>query len=435
MPGTPLIPKIPPIRTDIQEPQQSSAINRPPAQGASNGANTASNGSAPQHRTSKEWYYYWSKVGEQVVQNTQTLGNLVTYGPHAGRPDPSTMPDGALAVESDRGVIYQNEIIQGVPTWRYVTGTMWGTLSPDQRPADLGVNDAGFDFRTTDEPAREFIWSQAYWVEATPARYGTHAARLAVDVTRVIEQMLWVETDRTVLYQLMQVSGPTPVWQYIAGTMWGTLSPDQRPTDLGVHDAGFVFRGTDQARSFVWSQAAWVETTGITGPLTNVNVVTRVTGPGQIGEGGITDASAADSGRIQINAGGQVGIGGVPVSTAGLAVHGPSGGVSVRATDDVNSTLTISHPSGALAAISVPGGTLELLASSAGGTSARLTDNVNSTLTISHPSAAVAQIQVPSGVLALAGSVSMPNLPNGNPGAGTKQLWYNPATGQVMFAA
>ena len=44
---------------------------------------------------------------------------------------------------------------------------MWGTLSPDQRPTDLGTHDAGFDFRTTDAPPREFIWSQTAWVETT----------------------------------------------------------------------------------------------------------------------------------------------------------------------------------------------------------------------------------------------------------------------------
>ena len=93
-----------------------------------------------------------------------------------------------------------------------------------------GFNDGGFDFRTTDDPAREFIWSQAEWIEATPVRYGTHAARLAVVVADVIDQ-------------LRRQNGTT--WQYIAGTMWGTMSPDQRPTDLGTHDAGFDFRSTD----------------------------------------------------------------------------------------------------------------------------------------------------------------------------------------------
>jgi hypothetical protein len=43
--------------------------------------------------------------------------------------------------------------------------------------------------------------------------------------------------------------------------MWGTLSPDQRPTDLGANDAGFVYRGTDVQRTYVWSGTVWIETT------------------------------------------------------------------------------------------------------------------------------------------------------------------------------
>ena len=80
--------------------------------------------------------------------------------------------------------------------------------------------------------------------------------------------------------------------------MWGTLSPDHRPTDLGVHDAGFDYRGTDQQREFIWSQTAWVENTSISGAvnLTHPNVVTKVgVAAGSIVEGGITDESAANS--------------------------------------------------------------------------------------------------------------------------------------------
>ena len=144
---------------------------------------------------------------------------------------------------------------------------------------------------------------------------------MAVVVADVIDQLLWVETDRGAIYQLQ--NGTT--WQYLAGTMWGTLSPDQRPTDLGTHDAGFDFRGTDQQREFIWSQTAWVETTSISGAvnLTHPNVVTKVGAAGQIVEGGITDASAGNSGHVQIATTGYVGFGtGTAVPSAPVTVWG-----------------------------------------------------------------------------------------------------------------
>jgi len=201
-------------------------------------------------KTEKSWYLYWQKTGERVNLNSKKLAGLVTYGPHADRPPADSMPDGAIYVESDRTVIYQN--INGA--WHYLAGTMWGTITPDLRPTDLGVNDGGFDYRGTDDN-REFIWSQTQWIEVSAVRYGIHSARPApVDVA---DGSMYVESDRGgVIYQ--EQAG---VWKYLAGTMYGTLSPDQRPTDLGVNDGGFEFRGTDQQRQFIWSQTAWVEVT------------------------------------------------------------------------------------------------------------------------------------------------------------------------------
>ena len=242
-----------------------------------------------------------TRSGQLLLQQLQAPGT--TYGAHADRPDPGSVADGTVYIEFDRGSVYQNQ--DGV--WQYITGTMWATLSPDLRPTDLGTHDGGFDFRTTDDPAREFIWSQTEWIEATPVRFGTHAQRLAVVVADVIDQMIWVETDRSnVIYQLQ--SG---VWWFLAGTMWGTLSPDHRPSDLGVHDAGFDYRGTDQQREFIWSQTAWVETTSISGAanLTHADVVTKVGASGQIVEGSITDQGAANSRFLRITPGGLVSVG------------------------------------------------------------------------------------------------------------------------------
>jgi len=212
--------------------------------------------------TERQWYMFWQNLAAQLNANThdiEGLGDLVTYGNHADRPDPGPWPDGALYVEQDRGsVLYQN---QG-GTWVYIAGIMYGTLAPDQRPADLGpAADAGFQFRTTTDPARAFAWNGGQWVETTPTRYGTHAERLAETIADLVSGMLWMETDRgDVSYQ-----NQGGVWQYITGTMYGTLSPDQRPTDLtAAQDAGFQFRtNVDPARAFAWSGGSWIETTPV----------------------------------------------------------------------------------------------------------------------------------------------------------------------------
>lgn len=378
--------------------------------------------------TEKQWYMFWQNLAGQLNANTQALeglGNIVTFGNHADRPDPGPWPDGALYVEWDRGsVLYQNQggiwvyiagqmfgtlspdqrptdlampdagfafrtnvdparafawsgtawiettpirygthaerlaetiadLVSGMlwaetdrgdvfyqnqgGTWQYLTGTMYGTLSPDQRPTDLtGAQDAGFQFRTNVDPARAFAWSGGSWIETTPVRFGTHAERLAETIANLASGMLWMETDRgNVMYQL-QIG----VWLYLGGEMWGTLSPDQRPTDLGVNDTGFHFVATvSPIREFIWSSSAWVETGGVSGSnLTHPNVVTKVGTAGQIVEGGITDASAGNSGVVQITAAGNVGIGATP--TVGLLVYRTTGNPALRA----ESASTASFP-------------------------------------------------------------------------------------------
>ena len=219
-----------------------------------------------QIQTELQWYMFWQDVARQINAGSEaidSLEGLVTFGNHLDRPDGRFQHDGALYVEVDRGsVLYQNQ--GGV--WQYIAGIMYGTLVPDQRPADLGpAADAGFQFRTTTDPARAFTWNGGEWVETTPIRYGTHAERLAAPIADLVSGMLWMETDRgSVIYQNQ---GGT--WLFLNGTMWDTMSPDNRPTDLGVHDAGFLYRSTDApAREFVWNQVAWVETTPLLDPTT-----------------------------------------------------------------------------------------------------------------------------------------------------------------------
>lgn len=286
-----------------------------------------------------------TRSGQLLLEQVQAPS--ATQGTHADRPDPASVPDGALYVESNRsGVIYYN--LGG--EWHYAAGTMWGTISPDQRPTDLGTNDAGFEFRSIDTNpllgGHDWMWSGGEWIEVTPIRYGGHGTRLSQPLPDTWNGMIWVETDRSeVIYQ-----NQSGTWHFLAGTMWGTISPDNRPTDLGANDAGFTYRGTDQARSFVWSGTAWVETTGVGGStnLTHPNVVTKVSSvAGQIVEGGILDQSAANSNSIVITSTGHVGIGVSPAGGANfqvkgganidLAISGPvtvAGAVSIQAVND-----------------------------------------------------------------------------------------------------
>jgi hypothetical protein len=259
-----------------------------------------------------------TRSGQLLLEQTQAPS--ATQGTHASRPDPKQVPDGALYTESDRTVLYY----ASGGEWHYLAGEMYGTLNPDQRPTDLGVNDAGFLFRATDNDpqysGREGAWSGGEWIEITPALWGTHANRLALTVADQINGELYVEADRSgVIYQ-----NQFGVWHFLAGTMWGTLTPDTRPTDLGTDDAGFTFRGTDQQRQFIWSGTAWVETTPVGTPstLSHPNVVTKVGGTaGQIVEGGITDLSAGNSGKMTITAAGLVGIG-TPIPAYSLQTVG-----------------------------------------------------------------------------------------------------------------
>lgn len=198
-----------------------------------------------------------TRSGQLLLEQLQAPS--ATAGTHGDRPNPGDVPEGSLYYENDRGVLYASTL--GV--WQYVAGTMYGTLSPvDERPTDLGTHDAGFDFRTIVAPAREFLWSQTAWIEVTPVQYGPHSAR--PDPATIVQGALYVEGDRGgVIYQVESPAG-TNIWQYLAGTMWGTLVPDQRPTGLGTHDAGFDFRSTDPPpREFIWNQTAWVEVTPI----------------------------------------------------------------------------------------------------------------------------------------------------------------------------
>lgn len=139
--------------------------------------------SAATAKTAKEWWLYWQRATELANDHTDSIAELDTAindlsdelngtiraGTHAARLAAAPDPLDALWVETDRNnVVYQVHLVAGAPAWVYVTGIMWGTLVPDQRPAGLGVNDTGFLFGTTDS-LELYRWSGAAWVNQTAA--------------------------------------------------------------------------------------------------------------------------------------------------------------------------------------------------------------------------------------------------------------------------
>lgn len=128
---------------------------------------------------------------------------------------------------------------------------------------------------------------------------GTHAVRLSTFSGANIPSVgsIFYETDRTVYYAVFNVSGVL-VWQCIpGGYMKGTLSPDQKPSDLGGNDVRFEFFSTDFSKFYRWTGSAW-ERRGDQDPAGMIGVfrVGPAAGiPGwQLCDGSTVDASRDD---------------------------------------------------------------------------------------------------------------------------------------------
>lgn len=143
-------------------------------------------------------------------------GTTIYFGSHAQRTAlvlPATLP--ILFIETDRYALYEGLV--GSSPWLFlgnVLGPFTDTIfAADNRPADLGANDAGFIFEGSDANNAWWRWSGAAWI-----------------------------------FQIGSTGVPLEV----------TLSPDTRPT-LTANDVGFRIWATDYRRLYVWSGAAWAE--------------------------------------------------------------------------------------------------------------------------------------------------------------------------------
>jgi hypothetical protein len=86
---------------------------------------------------------------------------------------------------------------------------------------------------------------------------GTHRERGGTPASSLPIGSTFTETDRgNVVYIVCTIAGAN-AWVYYSGSMRGTLSPDQKPTDLGTNDAGFLFFATDFAHTYRWNGSAW----------------------------------------------------------------------------------------------------------------------------------------------------------------------------------
>lgn len=81
---------------------------------------------------------------------------------------------------------------------------------------------------------------------------GTHAERLAYDITGFNDGLVWYETDRTTAYLL--ISG---IWNWVFGRMYGRDEFSSPPTDLLTTDAGFEFEPVSTGSTMRWSGQYW----------------------------------------------------------------------------------------------------------------------------------------------------------------------------------
>lgn len=110
-------------------------------------------------QTTREWYLFFEKLARGLGR----LDSSVNQGTREERlaTNPGNVPDGALWVETDRGVVYQVQTdADGEPVWVYLAGTMQALLA--DKPADLDVNDTGFLFFGTDY-AHTWRWTGTAW--------------------------------------------------------------------------------------------------------------------------------------------------------------------------------------------------------------------------------------------------------------------------------
>lgn len=105
-----------------------------------------------------------------LFQGLLKLQRTLIEDTHANRLDKHAADQSRLGhwfYETDRKVVYQVRTVAKKKTWIYVTGTMRDALG--NKPADLGTEDTGFLFYSTDY-YRTFRWTGSAWEYAPGER-------------------------------------------------------------------------------------------------------------------------------------------------------------------------------------------------------------------------------------------------------------------------
>ena len=381
-------------------------------------------------KTSKEWYLHWQQASglindhsEAIAELNRELADTIRLGTHAERLAAAPDPLDALWTESDRNnVVYQARLVAGTPAWVYLAGTMRGTITPDQRPGDLGLNDTGFLFHATDAAAankdREYRWSGSAWVEITapqtPWRQDIDAAgfKLTNAGNIGIGNSLTTMPHTTASANLVvgEVAG-------IFGDITAATNTATPGAPIGrLNFANYNLATADKRIAAILA---------FTGTTVNSGNLTFFTWNG---------GTAAE--RMRIMPDGSVGIG-LQNPTFRCHVSGP--GTSEAAFNPANNKpnsicVQDSNVSSGNGGAVIFGAGQGLFAAIRG----LITDGSNNTagdiVFYTRPSPAIAAM---TEVLRLTsgGLISLPNLPASNPGAGSKRLWYDPADGnRVKYA-
>jgi hypothetical protein len=195
-----------------------------------------------------------------VASSSPTAPSL--YGPHSNRPDASGVVEGTLYLETDRGLLYQLQLVSSVKRWVYIAGVMQGMFLGRPLASSLQSGDTGLFYHASDNgqvykftyPAWSVLNLRGGTIE------GTHANRLTggrYDAENLVVGTKFLETDRTVAY-IVQVVAGVNTWIYASGVMRDVFANRPAGGTLGANDNGLRFFATDQTHEWRWNGTAWI---------------------------------------------------------------------------------------------------------------------------------------------------------------------------------
>lgn len=180
---------------------------------------------------------------------------------------PDTYADGTLFIQTDRKMIYENQLVSGLPTWVLVMAR------PDRDGSlysNLGTNDAGATaFLSTEGYTAR--WSGANWNFYLGSRVNTFALRPSLALAD--RGFLFIASDYGYhVWRKMDTPNDWLLMEGMGGPMYGTAA--DRATvagTLGANDVGFTYVTTDQgSQLWRWDGTAFVLIEGVGGPMRDV---------------------------------------------------------------------------------------------------------------------------------------------------------------------